>query len=194
MRGGRRYRSLFDIDIRDYKGWAYGLKKAGYATLPTYAEKLIDIIGNYKLYKYDSMTLTEEQNELLAYKISAARGLESKDDFVNTVRHVKAASMSLEQISKKFKIPVAFLLEYNDLETTSGLQKNQIVYLERKKIKITQGKQIHIVRNGDTPYSISQKYGIRLKWLCKRNKIKKDDILEQGTQVYLRGFKFIERI
>merc|ERR1711916_180858 len=49
-----RYSNLFTLKITDYKGWAKGLKKAGYATSPTYANKLINIIERYKLNKYDN--------------------------------------------------------------------------------------------------------------------------------------------
>lgn len=54
-----RYKFLFDLDTKDYKGWAYGLKKAGYATDPNYPAKLIKYIEDYKLYEYDSMTLAD---------------------------------------------------------------------------------------------------------------------------------------
>jgi flagellum-specific peptidoglycan hydrolase FlgJ len=48
-----RYAFLFDLKTIDYKGWAKGLKQAGYATDPNYPAKLIKIIEDYKLYKYD---------------------------------------------------------------------------------------------------------------------------------------------
>ncbi|MBR5054443.1 MAG: glucosaminidase domain-containing protein [Bacteroidales bacterium] len=51
-----RYKFLFDFDTKDYESWAYGLKKAGYATDPSYPEKLIKIIEENGLSKYDSMT------------------------------------------------------------------------------------------------------------------------------------------
>lgn len=53
-----RYKDLFNLKITDYEGWAKGLKKAGYATLPTYASVLIRLIENYELYKYDEMVVT----------------------------------------------------------------------------------------------------------------------------------------
>lgn len=54
-----RYKFLFDLETKDYKGWAYGLKKAGYATDPNYPTKLIKYIEDYRLYEYDSMTLAD---------------------------------------------------------------------------------------------------------------------------------------
>ena len=58
LRNGQRYKSLFDLDITDYKGWAKGLKKAGYATLPTYATVLINLIETYDLQQYDKMVVS----------------------------------------------------------------------------------------------------------------------------------------
>lgn len=55
-----RYTSLFDLEPTDYKGWARGLKKCGYATDPRYADRLIDIIELYSLYEYDKKIEVEE--------------------------------------------------------------------------------------------------------------------------------------
>ncbi|MBQ8272170.1 MAG: glucosaminidase domain-containing protein [Tidjanibacter sp.] len=57
------YRPLFDLDPKDYKAWAHGLKKAGYATNPLYAELLIKIIEDNQLYKYDNALLSDWQSD-----------------------------------------------------------------------------------------------------------------------------------
>lgn len=54
-----RYKFLFELKTTDYKSWAAGLKKAGYATDPNYASKLVKYIEDYKLYEYDRMTLAQ---------------------------------------------------------------------------------------------------------------------------------------
>ena len=56
-----RYKFLFDYELTDYKSWAYGLKKAGYATDPSYPTKLIGVIERYQLYRYDKMKPGEAQ-------------------------------------------------------------------------------------------------------------------------------------
>lgn len=56
-----RYKFLFDFETTDYESWAYGLKKAGYATDPSYAAKLIKLIEDYDLAKFDSMTVAEAE-------------------------------------------------------------------------------------------------------------------------------------
>lgn len=52
----KRYEKLFTLDKRDYKAWAIGLKEAGYATNPRYAELLIDLIERYDLHQFDTMS------------------------------------------------------------------------------------------------------------------------------------------
>ncbi len=52
-----RYASLFELETTDYKGWAHGLKAAGYATNPKYAPQLIKLIEDYKLHQYDKPSL-----------------------------------------------------------------------------------------------------------------------------------------
>ena len=51
--GRDRYAALFDLKLKNYKGWSKGLKKAGYATDPKYPNKLINLIESFELYKYD---------------------------------------------------------------------------------------------------------------------------------------------
>ena len=58
-----RYDFLFDFKITNYKAWAKGLKKAGYATDPNYPKKLIDIIERYQLYKFDNLKLSKNINK-----------------------------------------------------------------------------------------------------------------------------------
>ena len=61
LKRGARYAFLFKLKITDYKGWARGLKKAGYATDPSYANRLITIIEDYDLYKYDSRGMSKRE-------------------------------------------------------------------------------------------------------------------------------------
>ena len=60
LRDRAHYRSLFELDPTDYKGWAHGLKQAGYATDPHYAGKLIKVIEDYELYRYDALAIAGE--------------------------------------------------------------------------------------------------------------------------------------
>ena len=174
-----RYASLFKLDITDYKGWARGLKKAGYATNPRYAEQLIGIIELYDLHKYDKKGglkwMKENPNPHQTY---IANGL---------VYIVVRAGDSWKSISKELDISQKKLRKYNDLYKGYALQVGDILYLEKKNRKASKEYIVHVLRAGASRYSISQKYGIRLKNLYKLNKMDEDDPApEVGTILRLR--------
>ena len=174
-----RYSSLFKLDITDYKGWARGLKKAGYATNPRYAEQLIGIIELYDLHKYDRKGglkwMKENPNPHQTY---IANGL---------VYIVVRAGDSWKSISKELDISQKKLRKYNDLYKGYALQVGDILYLEKKNRKADKEHIVHVLRAGESMYSVSQKYGIRLKNLYKLNKMDEDDPApEVGTILRLR--------
>ena len=102
-----RYSFLFDLKKDDYKQWAKGLKKAGYATDPKYPQKLIDLIQRYQLYKYDNIVLKKKNKP---YKIK-------KGD-------------TLFSISEKFNMPVDAIIELNNLEGDS-LIVGQVIIIKK---------------------------------------------------------------
>lgn len=174
-----RYSSLFKLDITDYKGWARGLKKAGYATNPRYAEQLIGIIELYDLHKYDKKGglkwMKENPNPHQTY---IANGL---------VYIVVRAGDSWKSISKELDISQKKLRKYNDMYKGYALQVGDILYLEKKNRKADKEHIVHVLRAGESMYSVSQKYGIRLKNLYKLNKMDEDDPApEVGTILRLR--------
>jgi len=179
LAGRPRYASLFKLKITNYKGWARGLKKAGYATNPRYAEQLINIIELYDLDKYDTKGglkwMKENPNPHQPY---IANGL---------VYIVVRAGDSWKSISKEFDISQKKLLKYNDLYKGYALQAGDILYLEEKNKRATEEYVIHVVRAGESLYGISQKYGIRLKNLYKLNRMDAEDPSpEVGTILRLR--------
>lgn len=163
LAGRQRYAFLFKLKITDYKGWARGLKKAGYATNPRYAQQLIDIIERYDLDKYDKKGglkwMKENPNPHEPY---IANGL---------LYIIARQGDTWKNISKEFDISQRKLRKYNDLYKGYELQQGDILYLEKKNRKAPKGMYVHVLRNGESMYSISQKYGIRLKRLYKMNKM-----------------------
>jgi flagellum-specific peptidoglycan hydrolase FlgJ len=112
-----RYNSLFLLDKDDYKGWARGLKKAGYATDPKYADKLIGLIERYSLYEYDREVLGKDKLNKAIKEIDANDKLEnpnaiiaSKDDY-----HVVQKGDTLYSISKRYDISISAVQELNNL-------------------------------------------------------------------------------
>ena len=179
LAGRSRYASLFNLNITDYKGWARGLKKAGYATNPRYADQLIGIIELYELYKYDDKNylkwIKKNPNPHQTYI--------ANDLLYIVVR----AGDSWKSISQEFDISQKKLRKYNDLYKGYALQVGDILYLEKKNKKADKEHIVHVLRAGESMYSISQKYGIRLKNLYKLNKMDEDDPApEIGTILRLR--------
>ena len=179
LAGRPRYASLFNLNITDYKGWARGLKKAGYATNPRYADQLIGIIELYELYKYDDKNylkwLKKNPNPHQTYI--------ANDLLYIVVR----AGDSWKSISQEFDISQKKLRKYNDLYKGYALQVGDILYLEKKNKKADKEHIVHVLRAGESMYSISQKYGIRLKNLYKLNKMDEDDSAPKiGTILRLR--------
>ena len=179
LAGRSRYASLFKLKITDYKGWARGLKKAGYATNPRYADQLIGIIELYELHKYD------EKNYLKWIKKNPNP---HQTYIANDLLYIVVrAGDSWKSISKEFDISQKKLRKYNDLYKGYALQVGDILYLEKKNRKADKEHIVHVLRAGESMYSISQKYGIRLKNLYKMNKMDADDPApEVGTVLRLR--------
>ena len=174
-----RYAFLFKLKITDYKGWAKGLKKAGYATDRRYAQRLIDIIELYDLDQYDTKKglkwMKDNPNPHQPY---IANGL---------VYIVVRPGDTWKSISKEFDVSRKKLRKYNDLYKGYVLQPGDILYLEKKNRKADKEHVVHVLRAGESMYSISQKYGIRLKNLYKRNKMEPDSPApEVGTILRLR--------
>ena len=177
--GRPRYASLFKLKITDYKGWARGLKKAGYATNPRYADQLIGIIELYDLHKYDTKGgLKWMKQNPDPHQPHINNGL---------LYIVVRPGDSWKSISKEFDISKKKLRQYNDLYKGYALQSGDILYLEKKKRKADKEHIVHVLRAGESMYTISQKYGIRLKNLYKLNKMNEDSPSPKvGTILRLR--------
>ena len=110
-----RYQDLFKLKKDDYEGWAKGLRKAGYATDPKYANKLIAIIENYNLEAFD--------REVLGKKVSLA-----KPDDTKIGTYMVNKGDTLYSISRMYNIPIETLKEYNGLQS-NDLSIGQLLYL-----------------------------------------------------------------
>jgi flagellum-specific peptidoglycan hydrolase FlgJ len=119
----KRYSFLFSYGVKDYKNWAHGLRKAGYATDPRYPAKLITIIEDYKLYEFDKI-----KQEGFIYESSIEEGEENNDDEINYYTVKKGDT--LYSISIKFKTTVNALKDLNGLKGTD-LSINQRLIINK---------------------------------------------------------------
>ncbi|MEL7249402.1 MAG: glucosaminidase domain-containing protein [Bacteroidota bacterium] len=183
-----RYGFLFRLDPQDYRRWAHGLKQAGYATSPTYPEKLITIIERYELFRYDDASSVDIDTPA---DIVASGILDNND-----VRYVVAnEGETLEDIAKRVNVSVRNLIDYNE-ELTGAQQKvdqGEWVYLQPKRNSYRGRDQYHTVLAGETMYDISQRYAIKLSKLFKRNLLRSGQEPAAGEQVKVRGCKVKDR-
>jgi len=190
----KRYAGLFQLDSKDYKGWARGLKDAGYATNPQYADLLIKIIEDFQLFNYDEdIKIAANQN-----KTNGNNGKTASEDWnIQLNKHevkknndvsyiIVKANDSFEGIAKEFDIWEKQLYKYNDLTKDSSLRVGQVLYIQPKRNKAEYGKDKHTVKPGETLYTISQYYAVKLKKLRYRNNLMSDQDVKPGDVIYLR--------
>jgi LysM repeat protein len=202
LKGGDRYASLFQLDPLDYKGWAYGLKKAGYATNPKYAQILIQYVEQYHLQDYCLIALgrMQDPDASLAAAQSAAKAAQvlvtkpapvvhypAGEFRINETRVVFAASgTSLLALADQYHISLSNLVDFNDLKNDNELQQDQLVYVQRKR-KVGQA-QYHTVAAGEVLYNIAQAEGIRLSSLLEYNQLDDESMQPApGESLYLQG-------
>jgi len=191
--GKKRYASLFEMKITNYKGWAKGLKKAGYATDPKYAHRLIDIIEKNKLYLLD---------ENKYWKKPESSSSEGNDNFVitpynthvvkynNGIKYIRVEEGdSFETVSEEFGLRPWELYNYNDLANSADMQEYRYIYIQGKKGKAHRSHEFHSVKEGETLHYIAQKYGVKQSRLLRFNNLNKNAKLKAGDKIYLRRKK-----
>lgn len=191
LKNGKRYSSLFNLKVTDYKGWANGLKAAGYATNPQYAQKLIGIIELYKLSQYDTAKGYDKfmaQHSGKDKPVTKEAPLHSIHIFNKNYFLQARAGDTFEMIGKEIGISYKKIAKYNERDVNSRLEPNEIIWLKKKQKRADKsyGDRPHIVKAGESMYSIAQYYGIRLKSLYKLNKMSPDDGIYVGQQLRIR--------
>lgn len=176
-----RYAALFRLDPYDYEGWAKGLKDAGYATNSRYPELLIGIIENNELHKYDHMEYTPDGN-LVASSGHQVRIHPSGLEYV-----IAEQGDNWNHLSLEVDVTIDRLLRYNDLTWDTELKPGMTIFLERKYRRGYVDQ--HRAEPGETMYSISQRFGIRLDRLYKRNRMLPGQEPAVGELIVLRGYR-----
>ena len=197
---------MFQLDRKDYKGWATGLKKAGYATSPTYATRLIEIIETYNLSQYDSGTFVPAvvQPDANTYTDNAntastkptryytSNGFElsmteySLGSNNNTQYIVLKYDMDIEVLSRKLGMAPWQLPKYNDLPKKGKVKAGEIIYIKPKRNKAEKKYSVHVVERGETMRDISQKYAVKINKLYKLNGREQGVQPVEGSKVRLR--------
>ena len=202
LRANGRYASLFSLDPTDYKGWARGLKNAGYATNPRYPDILIGNIERYELFTYDlqevgvpnAPRVQLEDSSRMVIKVPESPAKEKpatsapQNNSGNNFNGHKAvfapANTSLLAIATKAGISLSKLLEYNDLKKDGLLDESQYIYLERKDKEGT--ADTYTTTGNESLHDVAQAKGVQIKYLMTYNGFSGDLILKPGTVVKLK--------
>lgn len=211
LKNNSRYSHLFSLSVYDYRAWAIGLQKAGYATAGNYAKALIGFIDAYKLYAINggvklragkTVTITRlvastkptfdadcvmDDSEESEEETEVANIVKKYVVDVNGVRcTVLYPGESIKNIAQKYGIPLSKILEYNELSALGGIKEGDVVYLEKKKRKYSGLQDTYRVKAGETLYEVAQKFGIQLAALAKLNGLDIFSTLKEGRPLYLQ--------
>lgn len=191
-----RYASLFNLQSTDYKGWARGLKKAGYATSKTYANNLIDIIETHKLHRLDYRLVNDELaafqqksigNEGISNSLSINAFYPHEVVKRNRIKSVVAhKGDTYEIIAQELGLKDWVLYKYNNRSAGYKPMENEVIYIQPKKRTSQKDKLTHRVEAGETMHYISQLYGVKLNQLYYRNRMKTGTQPAPGQTIYLR--------
>lgn len=200
--GNRRYQGLYRLRLDDYRGWARGLQTAGYATNKGYANKLIQVIETYELYTLDegkapswlrdnaptTPEVKPSRRKERTRETASSRHTATRPVYISYGLHYTIARKGdkLERIAQDCDLSLRRLASYNDMPEDMHLQEGDIVYLERKLPRATEKYQLHRVGIGDSMFSISQRYGIRLESLYELNDKDGEYVPEEGDILRLR--------
>lgn len=164
-----RYKFLFDLELTDYKGWAHGLKKAGYATDPSYPSKLIRLIETYNLHEYDRKPSNFSQPVVK----------EEKPVRKNTKKHAEPLPVEPPKSPSQMEQP----------QKVSQAQKESFHFTVSREMYSQNGVPFVYSTEGETYKSIAQAYGLFHKEILKMNDLTQDEPLRPGTVVYLQAKK-----
>ena len=178
-----RYAFLFKLSPTDYRSWAYGLKSAGYATNPRYADLLIGLIEDYQLYRFDnSRDIKPRQIQRLENKAEHQVYFNNDNYYV-----IAREGDTFKSISKETGVSRRRIAKYNELPKDYVLQAGDVLYMEKKKKhaeKAYKGKLI-AVQQGESLYTIAQRYGIQLKSLYRMNNLPADAQAYAGMELFV---------
>ncbi|QIA10021.1 LysM peptidoglycan-binding domain-containing protein [Draconibacterium halophilum] len=194
-----RYALLFMLDPTDYKSWAKGLKKAGYATAHDYDKRLIRIIEENKLHRLDKKMTFNPMGGQTAHNVlnndhsDALTITPFKTHQVTKINRVKAVVAkkgdTYEMLAQELGLKDWELYKFNDQQPGHRPISNEVVYIQHKNRRTKKDQLTHRAQEGETMHYISQLYGIKLKPLYRRNNMKRGRQPNPGQVIYLRKKK-----
>ncbi len=210
LRTRQRYAELFLLDMKDYQGWARGLKKAGYATNPQYADRLIKIIEDNRLFELDRgndlpgqmyepvasarpepilKKAVPSQNKIIVPTSEVINPFGGHQVFFNneTPYIVAASGDTYRGIADEFEMGEWQILKYNELEKGSPVDPGEKIYLKPKRR--TGERSFYTAKPGQSLHDIAQEQGVKLRLILKWNNFSENAEVKPGQRVYLQSKK-----
>ena len=186
LKGSPRYASLFKLDPLDYKDWAYGLKKAGYATNPRYPQVIIKLIEDYNLQDYSLIALGKmpPKEEMYASVTTGNQPADpaAKSPFLENI----VVDASVVETGKKEIAPVNAVVKTAVAEAPEKIAPEiQEPGYPSGEFKINETKVVY-VKKGTSFLSLAQQYNISLAWLFDFNEMNEMEAAEQDQLIYLQ--------
>jgi hypothetical protein len=201
LRNTGRYEFLFNLKPSDYKGWARGLKKAGYATDPRYPELLIKIIEEGYFHQYDVAEVPKkgkigdrlkpalkDQEETPEPESDFTVDIEPRRIFQrNRVDYIIAKTGdSYDKITRDMNLMSWDIAHFNETTRESPIKAGDPIYLAPKKMRAERGFNVHVVDQGENMHTIAQKYAMRESKLYKLNSMPEGSQPAVGEKLNLR--------
>jgi len=194
-----RYASLFEFKATDYKAWARGLKKAGYATNPKYADLLIKIIEENELHQYDRVRKLPDSEPVAEMRSGKEEAREEPVPHVMSVSAIDVSENNIKfvlakkgdsplSVSERYGLSRWQIVKYNDLNKDAKLLEGEVVYIQPKRNNAQQ--EFHTVQNGETMRDVSQRYGVKMNRLLKMNDLDDASAPKVGDKLKLRNVGF----
>jgi LysM repeat protein len=182
-----RYKFLFDYRVTDYKSWAHGLKKAGYATDPAYPKKLIKLIEEYNLNQYDrkpasfgrSYNKKEDKKE---------DKKEVKKEEKKEVAKVEPAPVKSKPAEKQQKLPLSPTV-IEQVKELDSKKLEEFHFSLARKVYTQNSVPFVYAEEGDTYASIAASHNLFAREILRFNDLKEETVLAPGTVVYLKPKK-----
>lgn len=182
LRYRERYKFLFDYKITDYKAWAHGLKKAGYATDPSYPKKLIQLIEEYDLHQYDRKPASFARSGHKSASAPVPSGKMTREE----KKAARDAAKALAELSDELPRSPGQIEEVDYLPEA---QRQEFRFSMSREMYSKNGVPFIYAEEGDTYAGIAASYNLFSREILKFNDAGKDVMLVPGTVVYLQKKK-----
>lgn len=209
LKNSPRYRSLFSKSVFDYRSWAVGLQAAGYATAPNYAKALIGYIDAYAIYAVNggvklrpgkTVTVTKTvlvEGAMEEWQMDETEVTEEQEEiarivsrFVVEINDVRCTLLypgqTLATVAQRYDISKKKLLEYNEVRSERDIQEGSVVYLAPKRNRYKGIQDYYVVKEGESLYSVSQQFGLKMASLGKMNGKSMLSRLQAGEKLRLK--------